>query len=280
MRRKTTEKTEDFVHKRSLGQNFLTTPVVPNWMCEAANVRPGDIVLEIGPGIGALTKSLLQRGAVVHAIEVDARACQELRTLFAEAILNKQLFLHEGDVKELDLKALGLPNQGFKVVANIPYYLSGLILRLLLTNPILPSTIVLLMQREMVARIARDPKSSLLSLSVRAFGQPKYIKTVSRGHFKPAPKVDSAILQITAINNDNFADVSPDFFFSLLHLGLGKKRKQLLTNLKESFPKEQLETIFTALELTLNIRGEDLTIETWLKLARKLASLTVISIQT
>ncbi len=280
MRRKTTEKTEDFVHKRSLGQNFLTTPVVPNWMCEAANVRPGDIVLEIGPGIGALTKSLLQRGAVVHAIEVDARACQELRTLFAEAILNKQLFLHEGDVKELDLKALGLPNQGFKVVANIPYYLSGLILRLLLTNPILPSTIVLLMQKEMVARIARDPKSSLLSLSVRAFGQPKYIKTVSRGHFKPAPKVDSAILQINAINNDNFADVSTDFFFSLLHLGLGKKRKQLLTNLKESFPKEQLETIFTALELTLNIRGEDLTIETWLKLARKLASLTAISTQT
>lgn len=263
---KTAQKTTSFEHKRSLGQNFLTTAVVPNWMCEAGEVREGDIVLEIGPGIGALTKVLLEKGAIVHAIEVDPRAIETLKETFTEDIKDQRLWLYHEDIKDLDLAKIGLKNQAFKVVANIPYYLSGLILRLLLEGRVEPKTIVLLMQKEVVARIARDPKTSILSLSVKAFGTAKYIKTVSRGHFKPAPKVDSAILQITDISKGNFLDFSPEFFFEIVHLGLGKKRKQLFGNLKAKYPKEDLEQIFADLNIKPTERGEDLPLATWLKL--------------
>ena len=109
----------------------------------------------------------------------------------------------------VEIPAIERYNEGrdkeFKVVANIPYYLSGFLLRTLLENPIQPTTLVFLMQKEVVERIARDPKESILSLSVKAFGVPKYVKTVTRGHFNPKPAINSAILQITGVTSSNFA---------------------------------------------------------------------------
>jgi 16S rRNA (adenine1518-N6/adenine1519-N6)-dimethyltransferase len=123
------------------------------------------------------------------------------------------------------------------------------------------------MQKEVVERIARDKKSSLLSLSVRVYGEPKYFKTVSRGHFKPAPNVDSAILAISNITHTELPTTADrEAFFTLLHAGLGQRRKQLLGTLTSLYPREALEHIFTELELPLNVRGEDLTIKTWLTL--------------
>ncbi len=265
------ETKEGFAHKKSLGQNFLTTPVVPNWMCEAGGVTAGDIVIEIGPGPGALTKALLQRGATVYAIETDERAVAVLKETFATEISAGQLYLIYDDVRTFDFGTLGVTTKPYKIVANIPYYLSGFLLRHCLELPKPPTTLVFLMQKEVVERITRDKKSSLLSLSVLVYGIPKYFKTVSRGHFKPAPNVDSAILAIHNISHVELPTESDrEAFFTLLHAGLGQRRKQLLGTLTNLYPRDVLERIFTELKLPLTVRGEDLPIKTWLALFRTL----------
>ncbi len=263
-----------FKPKKSLGQNFLTSDIVPNWMCDSASLKKGEVVLEIGAGTGKLTKTLLDRGALVLAIETDQRAIKTLEETFAKEINTKQLTIYNQDVRNLNLSSLNLTNHEFKVVANIPYYLSGFLFRVLLSGEIQPQTLTFLIQKELAERIARDKKSSILSLSVKAFGFPEYQKTVSKGHFFPKPKIDSAIITISNINQDNFLELSQDFFFSIIHLGLGKKRKQLLGNLSYSFKRQQLEKIFLKLNLSPTIRGEDLTIETWLLLAKELQNLS------
>lgn len=255
-----------FKHKRSLGQNFLTSDVVPGWMAEAGEVNATDTILEIGPGTGMLTKALLKMGARVVAVEADTRALNELEQTFASEISKGQLTLHHGDARELTPKTLGLKKYQFKVVANIPYYLSGFLLRTLLETEVQPKTLVFLIQKELAERIARSKKESLLSLSVKAFGQPKYVKTVSHGHFHPSPKVDSAILLISGINQEHFKDVTPEHFFNLLHLGLGNKRKQLLSNLSKVYERPLLETIFSKLNLSITVRGEDVSLPKWLEL--------------
>jgi 16S rRNA (adenine1518-N6/adenine1519-N6)-dimethyltransferase len=265
------QKNEGFAHKKSLGQNFLTTGVVPQWMCEAGRVEAGDIVIEIGPGTGALTRALLARGAIVYAVETDDRAVTVLNETFATEITAGQLHLIYDDVRTFDFATLPIHQNAYKIVANIPYYLSGFLLRHCLELPEPPAIIVFLMQKEVVERIARDKKSSLLSLSVRVYGEPKYYKTVSRGHFKPAPKVDSAILAIHNIAHEALPTTADRVaFFTLLHAGLGQRRKQLLGTLTSLYPRETLENIFTELQLPLTVRGEDLAIKTWLTLYQRL----------
>lgn len=261
---------EKFTHKKSLGQNFLTSEVVPQWMCEAGEVKKGEIILEIGPGTGMLTKTLLKTGAKVIAVEADERAILKLEEEFVKELAEKQLIIHHGDARELTPDKLGLEDKKFKVVANIPYYLSGFLLRTLLESSIQPQNLTFLIQKELAERIARDKKTSILSLSVKVFGDPVYKKTVSRGHFFPKPKVDSAILTIKNISNDHFTDLNKDLFFKILHLGLGNKRKQLLSNLSKEYERGDLETIFTSLNLKLNLRGEDLDLTNWLKICQAL----------
>ncbi|MES2749150.1 MAG: 16S rRNA (adenine(1518)-N(6)/adenine(1519)-N(6))-dimethyltransferase RsmA [Patescibacteria group bacterium] len=265
------EGVEKFLHKKSLGQNFLTSDVVPKWLTEAGEVTRNDTVIEIGPGTGALTKSLLATGANVIALEADNRAVVILEDVFKDYITSKQLTLIHFDARELSVSDLGLTHQQFKVVANIPYYLSGFLLRTFLENPIQPSQLVFLMQKEVVERIARASKSSILSLSVQAFGVPKYIKTVTRGHFNPKPKVDSAILRVSDITTNNFASVAEQqLFFELLHLGFGQKRKQLLSNFSHRYDRGTLEQLFTTLKIRLDARAETLPLPTWLSLTKHL----------
>lgn len=271
-------KDEPFKHKKSLGQNFLTSDIVPGWMCDAAQVTEGDLVLEIGPGTGRLTTELLKRQATVIAVEPDQRAIDSLSETFKKEIESGQLTLHHGDSRLITPRELGLKDQSFKVVANIPYYLSGILLRGLLESTVQPKTLVFLMQKELVARIARAEKESILSLSVRVFGTPSYIRTVGKGHFFPSPKVDSAILCIENINRENFESLDPVFFFSLLHLGLGKKRKQLISNLSQEWLRTDLEKIFLTLKLSLTIRGEDIPFPVWLSLATALSSLSKVKL--
>ncbi len=259
----------DLVAKKSLGQNFLTSDIVPGWMCDAANVSSLDTVVEIGPGTGALTAILLARGARVIAIETDTRAQEILSARFDEHIKAAQLCIIAGDIREERIWQQ-LPDTPYKIVANIPYYLSGFLLRLFLEQVHQPTTLVFLMQKEVVERITRDKKSSLLSLSVAVFGAPKYIKTVGKGHFSPQPKVDSAILAVTAITNPFRTGAEQKHFFTLLHLGFGKKRKQLIANLSGEYPREFLIPIFTELGLSLTVRAVDIPLQIWHQLNQKL----------
>lgn len=271
------EERKKFETKKSLGQHFLTSPVVPAWMCEAACVTAGDIVLEIGPGTGVLTREILSRGARVIALEADIRAIEVLSDAFSKEIKEGTLTLHHTDVRGMDPKDItGLRDHEFKIVANIPYYLSGMLFRIFLESGIQPKSLVYLVQKEVAKRIttqlSRNEKESILSLSVKAYGTPEYVKTVSRGHFSPAPKVDSAIIAVRNIHRDNFKDLDESLFFALLHIGFGQKRKQLLGNLSKHYDRSSLTHTFSTLSLPVSIRAEDVPLEIWLNLAKALQS--------
>lgn len=265
---------EKFLHKKSLGQHFLTSPVVPGWMCDVAEIKKDEVVVEIGPGTGVLTKTLLERGATVIALEADKRAVAILEETYKEAIDKKQLLVKHVDIRTVDLGQLLPTTTPYKVVSNIPYYLTGLLFRLFLTHYNQPTAIVFLIQKEVAKRITvqerLQQKHSLLSLSVHAYGTPTYIKTVSRGHFTPSPKVDSAIVLVGNISRTCFSHCSETLFFDILHQGFGQKRKQLLRNLQSKFKRETLEEIFTALSLSLTVRAEDVTLASWQALTREL----------
>lgn len=263
--------------KKSLGQHFLTSPVVPGWMCDAADINPGDIVLEIGPGTGVLTAELLRRGAVVVALEADTRAITVLTETFTEEIASKKLLLFHTDVRTLDLDTIPqIVDQKFKVVANIPYYLSGLLFRTFLESDIQPTDLVYLVQKEVAKRgcsdISTGEKESLLSLSLQVYGTPKYVKTVSRGHFTPPPKVDSGIIAVRNISKKNFTEVPESLFFNILHLGFGQKRKQLLGNLTKQYDRELLTHTFSTAQVPVSARAEDVPLEKWLSLVKLLAT--------
>lgn len=261
---------EKFAHKKSLGQHFLNSDYVPKQMCDAAGDIAGKTVLEIGPGTGILTREILARGAKVIAVEADRRAIASLEETFADAIARGDLTIHHHDARTLDPAQFGLAKHSYIVISNIPYYLSGSLFRSLLDTDCQPSDLVFLVQKEVAERIARDPKESLLSLSVKVFGDPSYICTVKRGHFTPPPKVDSAIVAVRNISRKNFSEIFPATatdFFNLIHLGFGQKRKQLLGNLSAAFDRQDLETLFTEQGIRHTVRAEDVPLTTWLSLA-------------
>jgi 16S rRNA (adenine1518-N6/adenine1519-N6)-dimethyltransferase len=264
------EKLPKIEAKKSLGQHFLNNTHVPTLMAESGNVQKGDIVLEIGPGTGVLTRELLKKGAHVVAIETDIRAVESLKESFKSEIAAQNLVIVHDDVKNLDFHALGLRPRAYKLVANIPYYLSGFLFRMFLEHEVQPSCMVFLVQREVAERIARDKKESLLSLSVKVFGTPKYVKTVGKGNFTPPPKIDSAIIAISDISKDNFREIPQEFFFMMLHEGFKSKRKQLFGNLATITSREVLMHIFSALNISEKVRGEDLTLREWLSLTESL----------
>ncbi len=257
--------------KKSLGQHFLNNKAIPKAMADAGNVGEGDLVLEIGPGTGVLTEELLLRGATVIGVEADLRAVDTLKGRFKDEIARGTLKLFHGDIRNESLRSFGVEEHQYKVVANIPYYLSGMLFRTFLETDMQPSSLVFLVQREVAERITRDPKESLLSLSVKAYGVPKYIKTVARGNFTPPPKVESAIIQISNISHTCFENVDESLFFKILHLGFGSRRKQLLGNLSGEYDREKLKGIFAHIGLREDIRAEDVALPSWISLVEKLS---------
>src|SRR3989344_4154177 len=163
--------------KKSLGQHFLTDQTVLQIIIATARLTTNDTVLEIGPGLGNLTKALLATGACVIAVEKDDRLINRLTEKFAAAIKNKQLELIHADLLDLDL-TYKLQATTYKLIANIPYYLTGQIIRQFLTATNQPQSMTLMLQKEVAERIvAADGKESLLSISVKAYGAPHYIQT-------------------------------------------------------------------------------------------------------
>jgi len=250
-----------FTHKKSLGQHFLNSDYVPRIMGDAGRVAAGDTVLEIGPGVGALTRELLTRGAKVVAVEADERAIATMADDFADAIAREDLRLEHADARTLDCADLGLSDKQFKIIANIPYYLSGLLFRRCLESTCQPTDLVFLIQKEVAERIARSEKTSIIHHSVKVFGEPTYICTVGRNHFTPPPTVDSAVLAVQGISRRNFAEskIAPADFFHLLHIAFGQKRKQLQTNLNQSkqWDSTLVANALTAANIKSTARAED-----------------------
>ncbi len=255
--------------KKSLGQNFLTSEGAIVDILQAAEVKKDDIILEIGPGKGVLTRKLLEAGAVVTAVEKDESLVEYLRELFSVEIKNEKLVLIEGDILELNVKdALCQTSGKYKLIANIPYYITGQIFRMFLESDYQPTSATLLVQREVAERVvARDGKESILSMSVKVFGNPTYISTVKRGSFNPAPNVDSAILHIADISKKHFLEsgASEKRFFEILKVAFAHKRKKISGNLKVLFKDSSVLCLQCG--ILENARAEDLHIEHFLKLA-------------
>ena len=226
-----------------------------------AGLRPDSVVLEIGPGTGMLPRELLKLAGRVVAVETDGELSEKLEINFADEIATGQLELIHDDIRNYPLNTTTVLNKGYQVVANIPYYLTGEIFRMFLESENQPSAMTLLVQKEVAERIARSKKESILSLSVKAYGVPKYEFTVPRGAFKPAPNVDSAVLTIRDISRKNFkSHEEEDYFFALLHAGFAHKRKYVRNNLTEAG--------FSAGNIPEKARAEELALVDWFSLMR------------
>lgn len=257
-----------------LGQHFLTGSWAAAKLAQAVSVRSGETILEIGSGKGALTKELLKTGARVLAIEKDKNLVEELRYRFTKSIGEGQFEIVVGDVRGFNTRSLKLEARNYVVAANIPYYITGEIIRKFLTEDPQPHSLALLVQREVAERVlARDGKESLLSLSVKAYGTPKIIAKVARGNFSPPPSVDSAILLIDNVSREFFDDVDEKTFFKIVRAGFASKRKLLSGNLgKSGFTKPEILESFARCGMKEKSRAEDVPLEKWKALARALTA--------
>lgn len=256
--------------KKNLGQNFLKSKEALRKMCEAGEISNKDTILEIGPGKGALTEKLLEKAKKVIAVEKDTDLIKILEEKFEKEIKNKKLILLSEDILNFEIKNHGIKKGGYKIIANIPYNITGAIFKKFLSSPDQPERMILLVQKEVAERIvSRDGKESILSLSVKAYGIPKYVMKVSKKFFSPSPKVDSAIVSITNISRDNFKTKNEETaFFQTIKVGFAHKRKVLRKNL-ESITKNplQIDKIFEKLKINPKSRAENIKIKNWLEIS-------------
>lgn len=244
---------------RQQGQNFLIDKNVLNKIIKTADLKKDDVVLEVGAGLGVLTKELALRVKKVIAVEQDKKLFVVLKKELAGL---KNIELINQDVFKIDFTKL----KDFKIVSNIPYNITSLFLRHFLSCGSQPSEMVLLIQKEVAKRIAaKPPQMSLLAVSVQYYSQPKIISLVKKNSFWPIPAVDSAILKINNIKKIKKEDKE---FFHLVKIGFANKRKQLQNNLASGFGISKQKAIDWLVKGGFNpkIRAQELSVNDWLAL--------------
>jgi len=229
---------------KGLGQNFLIDKNVLDKIIDSADIKPSDIILEVGPGIGILTQELAKKAKQVIAVEKDKKMCEILEKTLSNY---KNMEIIQGDILKLDIFKL-ISNfkfqiSNFKVVANIPYYLTSPLIRKFLESNNPPQEMILMLQKEVAQRIcSKPPDMSLLAVSVQFYAEPKIVYYVSKNCFWPSPKVDSAIIKIiprpSALNSAS----SRDSFFKVVKAGFSQPRKQLLGNLSKMLKLDRVQT--------------------------------------
>jgi len=253
--------------KKRLGQVFLKNKAFLSKIIKAGGISSKDTVLEIGPGKGVLTEALLRAKAKVIAIEKDPQLVDFLKEKFKT---NKNLTLIQADIRDF-LKKQDFYTE-YKVVGNIPYYLTSHLIHLLLELKHKPEIIILMIQKEVAQRIvAQPPKMNLLAVSVQFYSQPEIISYVPKSAFWPQPKVDSAIIKLTPLSvivypaKGGADEATKQSFFKVVKAGFSHPRKLLISNLSQTFkiPKNKLQNIFQKLNLPFNIRAQNLSLENW-----------------
>ena len=251
--------------KKSLGQNFLSSGFYLEKIVQAAAVTKHSRVLEIGPGLGGLTRYLAASAGWVTAVELDSKLVEILQ-IELQDVPNVKVI--HGDILAVPLDQLELAD-GYVVVANIPYYITSAIIRRLLEAPLKPQRILLTIQREVADRVCALPgEMSLLSLSVQVYGLPKRVLTIPAEAFYPVPGVDSAVLLIELYPQPLIPAENLDAFFTLAKAGFSQKRKTLRNSLSGGlgWKPENVETLLTAAGIDAKRRAETLTLEEWGKL--------------
>jgi 16S rRNA (adenine1518-N6/adenine1519-N6)-dimethyltransferase len=251
--------------KKSLGQNFLIDKNILSKITTSANLQKNDVILEIGPGPGILTKALLEENCYVYAIEKDKK--------FAKILKHENLEIIEEDFLNVDLKKfLNEASNKIKVIANIPYSISKEIVLKLLKNYKLFSSITLLVQDEFAKKVTS--KNSFLNIFSSIFSNVEYKFMVPKSCFYPAPHVNSAVLQFTIKDQlDLKNDTDIENFQIFLLLCFSQKRKMLSTILKKDYDKEILKKALLSIHKSEKVRAEEMMYEDFLKLFKKLNSL-------
>ena len=251
--------------KKSLGQHWLKDPEILADIAEAAELTGDDVVLEIGPGLGTLTSRLLARANSVTAVEFDADLARKLPGQFP----GKKLTVVSQDILQFDLNQLP---KNYKVVANVPYYITSKIVEKLMTAENKPSIAVLLVQKEVAERIAAEAGNmSILSVSVQIFAEAELDIEVPRQFFTPPPKVDSQVVILRTRNNPLITPEDQRDFFRIVKAGFSAKRKKLRSSLSGGLgiDKSAVEELLKNAGISPDARAEDLAIEDWKRLLKK-----------
>jgi len=250
---------------RRLGQNFLIDEKVLRKIIEAAELSKDDIVLEVGPGIGNLTAELAKRVKKVIAIEKDQKMVEILKELL-EGWKVRNVKIVKADILKFSPKIYNLKSKIYKVVANIPYYLTSPLIRKFLENTgVQPLQMVLMVQKEVAQRIvARPPDMSILAVSVQFYAKAEIISYISKKSFWPQPKVDSAIIKIKPLINTDKRLINADLFFKIVKAGFSQPRKQLINNLSKNLKVDELKLISTRRSLALARVIDKIKVRDWL----------------
>jgi len=279
------------------GQNFLINPRILDLLIRTADLKKSDTILEIGPGFGILTQELTKKAKKVVAIEIDKKLANFLKEKFKNY---RNIEIIQGDILKIENWQLKIEN--YKLVANLPYSITGPVLRKFLASeqpifsanwriPVIhhsferaspkagrcpskfpkPKLMVLVLQKEVAERVVeKNQKRSIISLMVNFYGKPEIIRYISKNNFWPRPKVDSALLRIALPTNYEFKrirnNINEQRFFQLIRQGFSHPRKQLINNLKKTIEKSKLEKILKQLRIEPKTRAEDLSLKDWLNL--------------
>lgn len=244
-----------------IGQHFLIDEDVLASIIEAAHIEPTDHVVEIGPGIGVLTRELLKHAGNVTAIELDER----LIPLIREFTMNHEpLTMNQFTVIHNNALTASFPNTPYKIVANIPYHITSPLLRhAFLESPVSPTTMTLLIQREVAEKICTDHNRSMLTIIVQLFGKPHIVRNVPPTSFLPPPKVDSSILHIDCFPQPKAKPDILEAIFRLTKIGFGQKRK-MLRNTIGALPEG--DALLKRAGIDPQRRPQTLSIDEWVKL--------------
>jgi 16S rRNA (adenine1518-N6/adenine1519-N6)-dimethyltransferase len=253
---------------KSLGQNFLQDPFALEAIVLAAEIQPTDTVLEIGPGLGSLTRYLAASAREVVAVELDDDLLAPLQAMLAPYA---NVHVVHGDILDISPREL-IAQDDYLVVANIPYYITSALIRHLLESDRKPRRIVLTIQKEVAERICAVPGDmSLLALSVQVYGAPRIAARIPAGAFFPAPKVDSAVLRIDIYPSPQIKPELLDTFFLLTKAGFSQKRKTLRNSLSSGLhiaPADAAE-LLTRAHIDPQRRAETLSLAEWSQLAEQ-----------
>jgi len=254
---------------KGLGQNFLQDPFALEKIVSAAEIEPTDTVLEIGPGLGSLTRYLALAAREVVAVELDEKLLPPLKAVLSPY---QNIRLIHGDILKLAPKELNVENK-YLVVANIPYYITSAVIRHLLEQEPRPRRIVLTVQKEVAQRICAEPGDmSLLALSVQIYGKPRIAAHIPADAFFPAPKVDSAVLVVDIYPSPLIEGSLLDTFFKLIKAGFSQKRKTLRNSLSAGLhiSSANAAELLTRTNIDPQRRAETLSIEEWEHLSTNL----------
>ena len=278
----------DIQPKKSLGQNFLVDQRALKRIVEAAELGPEDIVLEIGPGLGTLTRCLAEKAGRVVAVELDHHLVEVFRQVLADC---PNVEIVQGDILQFDPVELvrgamrpcspaSLPL--YKVVANLPYYITSAVLRHLLTAKVKPRLIVVTVQLEVARRITAEPGDmSLLAVSVQFYGRPRIVARIKASAFYPSPEGGSAVVRIELDDRPVVEVDDVDGFFAVVRAGFAQRRKQLRNTLSAelALPTDEVEQALSRAGVNPQRRAQTLSLEEWARVWKEVQACGIMAIK-